>query len=188
MKQEIPKGFCQCGCGGRTSIATRTRHDRGDIKGYPVKFIEGHCNSRKSGENHPNWKGGKATKRGYLIVASPGHPRANNGYVPEHILRAEKALGKSLPNSAVVHHANGLKNNGPLVICQDQGYHNLLHRRMRALKACGHANWLKCPYCKQYDNPKNMYLRPNKNEGLHQSCENEYQRKRKNKIKGVQNG
>lgn len=72
----------------------------------------------------------------------------SNGYVVirnkcEHVLVAEKVLGRNLKTSEHVHHVNGVRNdNRPrnLVICQDQKYHMLLHRRMRALKACGHAS------------------------------------------------
>jgi len=38
----IPKGFCQCGCGEKTNIADRNRLDRGWIIGEPLKVIKGH--------------------------------------------------------------------------------------------------------------------------------------------------
>lgn len=38
----IPKGFCKCGCGQRTSIATRTDRLKGHTKGEPKKFVYGH--------------------------------------------------------------------------------------------------------------------------------------------------
>src|ERR1700678_1284389 len=35
-------GLCECGCGQQTSIAKRSRSDRGWIKGQPVPFVWGH--------------------------------------------------------------------------------------------------------------------------------------------------
>lgn len=57
--------------------------------------------------------------------------------VLEHIYKAEQALGKPLPAGAVVHHMNGVKhdNDTPynLIICPDQTYHLLLHKRAKEL-------------------------------------------------------
>ena len=39
---DIPKGYCQCGCGKRTSIADRNNVERGWIKGQPMPFLAGH--------------------------------------------------------------------------------------------------------------------------------------------------
>lgn len=39
---ETPVGFCQCGCGSRTKIATRTYTQRGIRAGHPYRFIAGH--------------------------------------------------------------------------------------------------------------------------------------------------
>lgn len=41
-------GFCQCGCGKKTDIATRNRASRGWIKGKPKRFIAGHYNNIKN--------------------------------------------------------------------------------------------------------------------------------------------
>jgi hypothetical protein len=164
-------GFCQCGCGGKT----RTR------KGKFNLFLKGHFTKGKSGkcgEDNPNWKGGrKTTDQGYILIRDRGHARADvKGDVREAIMLGEKALGKPLPPKAVMHHANGTKDHGPLVICQDHAYHMLLHQRMRAIKACGHANWLKCPYCKEYDDPKNLHI--NNKAHYHTKCQTDYQRER----------
>lgn len=60
----------------------------------------------------------------YNRVKCYGHPRADSsGNVLEHILIAEKALGKHLPDKAEVHHVNEIKTdnrNENLVICQDR--------------------------------------------------------------------
>jgi hypothetical protein len=55
-----------------------------------------------------------------------------------HRLRAEAALGRPLPPGAVVHHTDGTKSEAsPLVICQNQSYHRLLHGRMDIIRAGG---------------------------------------------------
>jgi hypothetical protein len=115
--------------------------------------------------------------RSYLVIKAPGHPRAySNGCFIVSILKAEKALGKYLPEGAVVHHANLNRKdnrNCNLVICQDWAYHMLLHKRLRAFKACGHSDWLKCSRCKQYDLPENIMTYPGTG-GHHFECNQKY--------------
>lgn len=58
------------------------------------------------------------------------------GSVREHVLIAEHVLGRPLPEKAIVHHVNGDRQDNRktnLVICEDQSYHRLLHRRMRLI-------------------------------------------------------
>lgn len=83
----------------------------------------------------------------HTIVAAPGEGTINRaGYrvltvegqrVYEHIALAEEALGKPLPKGAIVHHMNNKPwdNFTPfnLVICPNQDYHLLLHRRAKEL-------------------------------------------------------
>lgn len=38
----IPLGWCGCGCGHQTSIAKKTRGERGWIKGQPLRYISNH--------------------------------------------------------------------------------------------------------------------------------------------------
>lgn len=66
-----------------------------------------------------------------------------------HRLRAERALGKPLPEGVVVHHADGTtRDQAPLVICQNEAYHQLLHARMRIKAAGGNPNTDRiCAYC-----------------------------------------
>jgi hypothetical protein len=83
---EIPYGFCQCGCGQKTTIATKTTSREGWIKGQPKRYISGHNVAR--GNPVVPWEGltplcacgcGKRvalagitnTKRGYI----QGQPR-----------------------------------------------------------------------------------------------------------------
>lgn len=107
-----------------------------------------------------NWKDGKSrfvAKKKYRMIA-------------------EKVLGRALPKDAVVHHVDGnfLNNKHKnLVICENNGYHLFLHRRGRSFNACGNSSWLKCKYCKEYDDTKNLYIRSD-NKAFHRKCHAEY--------------
>ncbi len=86
----------------------------------------------------------------------------NNISYFEHVRIAEKILGKKLPPGAKVHHLNGNRpDNRPLnlVICQDDSYHRMLHNRINAVKNGYPPHFRKCPYCKQYDDPVNLYTK-----------------------------
>jgi len=91
----------------------------------------------------------------------------------KYVIKAERALGKPLNSiKHPVHH-----HNNELVICENKIYHQFLHTRTDALTACGNANWRKCSYCKQYDDPKNLVI---KNHIYHKACANEYLREWRN--------
>lgn len=93
-----------------------------------------------------------------------GTGSVQNGYrfigdVQEHVLIAEKAIGKKLPPGAVVHHVDENKaNNDPtnLVVCPSQAYHMMIHQRQAAYDACGNASFRKCVYCGTYSDPSEM--------------------------------
>lgn len=48
QEQDIPAGFCQCGCGRPAPIASATNRQRGNIKGEPMRYCKGH-NTRRRG-------------------------------------------------------------------------------------------------------------------------------------------
>lgn len=83
---------------------------------------------------------GSVNASGYRLLTIDGKR------IYEHIYLAEKALGKRLPDGAVVHHMNEkpADNYTPfnLVICPDQAYHLLLHRRAKELAKCKAENIL----------------------------------------------
>ena len=111
--------------------------------------------------------GAHVTAYGYRVVDGQ----------PEHVVVAEMALGRPLPKGAIVHHANENRldnSTGNLVICPDRAYHNLIHARMRALQACGNANWMLCPFCGRHDDPARMYVYPNRNAAKHRECYQAY--------------
>jgi len=166
-------GLCECGCGGNAPVAKCSNAKYGYIKGIPLRFIHGHSiRTRRGTSDFPSWKGGKRKSRGYVQILHRGnHPRNSGGYVFEHILVAEKALGKHLPQGAEVHHVDCRKSNNAnsnLVICESHAYHHLLHVWSRAYFASGDPNKRKCRYCKHYDSTDLMY--ENGNTFYHQAC------------------
>lgn len=169
------QALCACGCGQPAPIAKQTR--RGTRRGEPLRYIRFHRIPRLKGEQNPSWRGGRYHNSGYVSLKRPGHPRATKaGYVCEHILVVEAALGRSLPDDAVVHHVDenrGNNANTNLVACQDRAYHNLLHRRMRALAACGDPNAKRCKICHGYSNQHDIMPSSRKEDAfVHRECHN----------------
>lgn len=112
---------------------------------------------------------------GYL-VRTEGNRRRR-----EHIIIAERALGKPLPDGAVVHHVNQIRTDnrpGNLVICPDAAYHSLIHMRMKARDARKPLHFRKCQLCQQWDEPANLRF---VNDGgcYHNACRAAYELTRK---------
>jgi hypothetical protein len=53
--QDIPHGYCGCGCGQKTTIASRNDTKGGKIKGQPLRFISGH-NMRAKTKSEMFWR------------------------------------------------------------------------------------------------------------------------------------
>lgn len=165
--------LCECGCGHPTKIAEKSDRRFGWVAGEPRRFLAGHHRNQARGTECANWNGGQMMNdEGYRLLLRHGHPRANNnGYVREHILVAERALGKHLPDGAEIHHVNRDRadnRNENLVVCEDHGYHRLLHRRQRAFEECGHPDWRQCRYCRGWDGPEKLYIRGG--QARHRKC------------------
>lgn len=77
-------------------------------------------------------RGHIVTWAGYIKVRTVGHPRADSkGYVHQHVLVMEAAIGRHLAGDEVVHHENGVKadnriENLRLMDCRE---HRSLHSR-----------------------------------------------------------
>jgi len=173
ISQEISMAkLCECGCGQSAPIAPYSCSTKGWIKGEPRRFIHGHNLKKSFRKSFPH--------NGYILIYQPNHPRSNNsGYVREHILIAESILGRPLPIYVVIHHPYEKANTKCFIICENQGYHMLLHQRERALRASGHASWRKCPYCRKYDDPKNMAA--NGPVSYHRLCHANYEHERRSR-------
>lgn len=71
---------------------------------------------------------------------------------------AERALGRPLPPFVIVHHHTEHQ----IVICENQSYHQLLHKRTNIVRAGGDPNrdrW--CADCKRPRPVKTFYVRGN---------------------------
>ena len=90
-------------------------------------------------EKHSQWKRGKSLNaQGYWYICES----LSDGYSSkrEHRIIAEKALCKILAPSHPVHHVDGDRSNNAnsnLVICENQTYHFLLHRRAKIIAIGG---------------------------------------------------
>lgn len=161
--------LCECGCGRPAPIAKQTNRRIGHVKGQPIRYILGHV----------KYSGGTCKhQQGYRQTKVKGHHRADSrGYVFDHILIAEKALGKPLPPKAEIHHVNENRSDNRkenIIICQDRAYHKLIHYRMTALRECGHVNWRKCHICKQWDSIENLIVNT---KTYHKECHRAYRRR-----------
>ncbi len=88
------------------------------------------CSS--SGSSNGNWSGGRTRHhKGYVLVWTPSHPRAHNGYVFEHVLVAESKIGRFLLDDEVAHHDNEIKddNRPENIIVMKRDEHSKHHAR-----------------------------------------------------------
>lgn len=156
---DVPFGYCHCGCGQKTKIATRTHRRYGWIKGVPFRYLFGHrTNERKTTQ--------------YAKV----------GEIYEHRKIAADELGAPLADGAIVHHIDGnTKNNDPsnIRVFGSNSEHAKFHAQQKAFRECGHGDWRKCCFCHTYDDPENMFIRKSGQSAYHRKCYNNYMRLRK---------
>jgi hypothetical protein len=115
-----------------------------------------------------------------------GYKTVNSGFRGKHRLQhrviMEQIIGRPLLPSEIVHHDDENRgNNDPsnLILCKDNKEHQLIHLRKRASKECGHADWRKCTFCKQWDAVENLTIviqKRGKTVVEHRACGNEYRK------------
>ena len=171
--------FCQCGC-GKLIISP-------DKQGRERRFVRGHQpkNSPK-GSDSPYWKGGRQMSHGYVMLYSPDHPRANpKGYVAEHVLVLERALGRFISPPETPHHIDGNRANnyiGNLMLFATHGMHLSYHHRLKAFEICGHYEWRQCYICHKYDALDKLSI-INGGGAYHKQCARDKTSERRNKTK-----
>ncbi len=88
-------------------------------------------------------------------------------------------MGHRLSSAHPIHHFDedrANNSNGNLVVCEDTAYHELLHKRRRALLACGDPAAVRCRFCGGYDRQSEMHISARRDRkwcvtGYHRSCE-----------------
>lgn len=123
--------LCECGCGCPTPIALKTRTKRGQKKGLPLRFINGHNirllssdeQSRRSYCRDMSAKRYTGSKENYVKFYGRHH----------HRVVAEEVLGRPLQKGEIVHHRDGNKwNNSPSNLeVMTQSEHCRLHLMVR---------------------------------------------------------
>jgi len=101
-------------------------------------------------------------EKGTFTISSHGYKviTKNGEQVYSHIVKAEKALGKSLPKGAVVSFVGSEKDNTEkqnIVICENKAYSVYIKKREEALEATGNPRMRRCNTCGDWDFPQNMY-------------------------------
>lgn len=176
---DIPIGFCQCGCGQKTSFAKKTISRRGIKKGQPFRYCYQHNLRALKGSKNPSWKGGKINVHGYVKLYIPSHPRATtNGYVYEHLVIMEQLVRRHLNKGEQIHHIDGNKsNNHPdnLYLFCSVAAHSAYHQRLKAFEACGQWHWRQCHHCHKWDDIINL-SRSGKFIYHHKKCESNYKK------------
>ncbi len=137
---------CECGCGA--SFKPKMVH------GKSKRFVTGHNTPRST----------RIVDRGYIMLRVVNHPRMKigrgpGGYVAEHVLVVERAMGKPLPSNYPIHHFDENRSNNSnqnLVVCESTAYHCLLHSRQKALAACGNPDFRRCDICRKWDSLDSM--------------------------------
>lgn len=85
----------------------------------------------RKGPLHPRWKGGITRRRGKVYIYQPDHPRADRGgYVKRAILVWEEAHGQPVPEGAIIHHNNEIKDDDrpENLLAMSQSLHVRLHK------------------------------------------------------------
>jgi hypothetical protein len=123
--------FCQCGCGKETPIAARTRTSRGQKKGEPLRFINGHDARLLDSEE-------QRRRTSFRDYDSQRYTGSKNNYVKlksrhMHRVVAEQKIGRKLLAGEIVHHVDGVKwNNHPdNLLVMTQAEHARIHCNIR---------------------------------------------------------
>lgn len=122
-----------------------------------------------------------AETNGYVVIYKPDHPKASSGRIYEHVLVAEKMMGRPLADNEDVHHLDFNRKNNlhQNLLVLDHGQHRKLHNFINrhglrevfeATAKEGH-HVRKCECCGEYLAKDRMFC--------DKECQSEYKRKQK---------
>jgi len=119
-----PEGYCECECGGKTEIATRTDASCGWVKGKPKRFIFNHHRRKRAssyyteqdlGYTSPCWVWTGTTRDGYGRIGRDGrlwnahvwyyvqvHGPVPDGLEVDHLCHQNCVGGSTCPHRACV--------------------------------------------------------------------------------------
>lgn len=140
LTQDHKDKISLAGKGQRRSIATEFK--KGHSYNLGNKHFLGRKHSEKTkgllrmkaklrtGDKSSSWKGGRLWTNGYVYLLV-----AHNKYKAEHRLMAEKALGRKLKRSEIVHHINGKRddNRNKNFIIMSNSFHRWFEKKMERL-------------------------------------------------------
>lgn len=103
MPTEIPVGYCQCGCGQKTTVPKKSNAKEGRVRGVPMRFVSGHNGAhrpfepldtryevRDGGYETPCWYFLRTkSRKGYGVM---WHPQKRRN-VPAHVFYYEHYVG-----------------------------------------------------------------------------------------------
>lgn len=127
----LDERFPVCACGCRKPLSIYGERNRGYfLEGHHVAYWE--IPERFRQPRRTSCPLRKVNQAGYMRYRRLDPQTGRLRFVVEHRWIAERALGRPLDSRHPVHHVDGVKtNNAPsnLVICESDGYHQLLHER-----------------------------------------------------------
>jgi len=120
---------------GKSSTSFKKGHHASpntEFKKGHISIFKGKRNFKISGQNNPQWKGGrKRHSGGYIVIRDFRYPPSiSKSYILEHRFVMEQYLGRPIKKGEIIHHINGKRDDNRIenlkLIC-NVGTHRTIH-------------------------------------------------------------